>query len=167
MSKNRFSWTEKCRGSMYFLFWKLFFAIKLRRKCQNRLRTAVAAVLRMVFFKPLFLLSEMDLKKSTPKSPHVYDIKSGARLENYWNSLAIFNKMTSEGPFWASRCGFIVLSKSTAKLDSKSEFCVCSAILCTRVRTRSAILKIEFKNRLWCEHVCKVRVRLMRFTAVL
>ena len=154
-------------GFLVFVFWKLFFTIKLRRKCQNRLRTAVAAVLRMVFFKPLFLLSEMDLKKTTPKSLHVYSIKSGARFENYWNSPAIFNKMTSEGPFWASRCGFIVLSKSIAKLDSKSKFRVWNAILCTRVRTRSAILKIKLKNRLWCEHVCKVRVRLMRFTAVL
>ena len=55
-----------------FSFRKPIFATKLRRECQNRSGTAVAAVLRMVFFKALFLSSEIGLENQTPKSLHVY-----------------------------------------------------------------------------------------------
>ena len=62
-----------------------------------------------------------------------------------------------------------MLSKCTAKPDSKSKVRQKIASVCTRVRTRIVFLNLFLKKRLWLEHVCKVRSRLallLRFYSV-
>ena len=90
-----------------------------------------------------------------------------ARFENHWKTLGIFKETCSERHFWASRCGFVVLAKCTTKLDSESNFRLLNAIFCTRPEREAQFRKSMLKKRLWCEHVCKVRSRLVHFYAVL
>ena len=62
-----------------------------------------------------------------------------------------------------------MLSKCTAKPDSKSKVHQKNVTVCTRVRTRNVFLKSILKKRLWLEHVSKVYSRLallLRFHSV-
>ena len=50
----------------------------------------------------------------------------------------------------------IVISKLVAKPQRKSNFFPQSGILCTRSRLVIVFTDLEFEERLWLEHVCKV-----------
>ena len=89
-----------------------------------------------------------------------------ACFENHCKSLVKIKIRCPERPFWASRCGFVVLSKTTVKPMWKSKVCPQSAILCTRSRLKIIFSNIFFEERLRLERVCKVRARralLLRF----
>ena len=82
-----------------------------------------------VLSEALFLSSEMNLGISTLKSLQVYSEKCVHDSKHRYKIPVKLNKMRSECHFWASRCGFVILSKSIANLDSKSQFCISNAIL--------------------------------------
>ena len=92
-----------------------------------------------------------------------------ADFENHCKHRLKVEIVRSDWSFWASRCGFVALSKTSAKPVRNSKYCIKKPTLCTRVRTRDVLLKFIFRKRLWLERVCKVRARhalLLRFHSV-
>ena len=96
---------------------------------------------------------DRPLAHSTPKVCAIIHFPR-AHFENYYNHSLKVETVNSDWPFWASRWGFALYSKPTAKPKRKSKLCPQRGILCPRSRLKIVLSDIEFERRLWFEHLC-------------
>ena len=127
---------------------------------------ALAAVWRTCVLLTTVFIDWIGSRRSrAQKSALLYNF-SRAHFGNVYKHRLKARIVHSALHFWASRCGFVVLSKPTAKPERKSKLWCQSSILCTRSRLISVISKNILGKRFWLEHVCKVcaqSILLLRF----